>query len=521
MTSNGHESSKFYRGGKWVKQTLSQSSFQYTVWALIVCGGGLLRAVLALPQNAFSYDQAVHGEKIVGILEGNFPATGSPVSAAGFELLPLQYYFFAPFSVFGRHPFFLALPNILLTTGSIALLMILVRRIFAYRGTVVSWFYSAAAGIWWALFYWDVWFATFEWNPNGIPFFVLLSLLLVDTALKEESSKTTKRICFAGLGFSIAMFASMHSTTLFAMPVAIGVFLVWYAATTRLWQDVLWAALAFVLSLIPYWKWELQNDWTNTAGILSAVSGSSGGETYSILERVNRMVFSYIEIGPMLYFDSGLVELGQVFVAAVTILAIVVYRGNKKIWNMYLLMAGVSLLVAGSYFGDTHIHYKGVFWPLPIICTLVCIDYFWHRRAAQKYKSLAGILILIALAGVSLGQHVWYDVELLLSSFGQERRIGASDYIEAYKQVPEASTICFERRQEFELVMHRYLDEQITNKDLVLATDCSSGDFAVITKTYFYRFKEPSAELRTVYGRIPGEASINYETDAFWLVQFD
>ena len=136
--------------------------------------------VLTIPSNSISSDQEDAIRIAKDILQGNFPLHGYKHSN-GMYSFPAFYYFVSPLVYISDEPIFLY--------GSVAFLyiigvLLLANYIYKKFGCFESIFFLLFS----ATHVWSLFFASYFWNPNYIPFFMCLFILSLAKQINEESS---------------------------------------------------------------------------------------------------------------------------------------------------------------------------------------------------------------------------------------------------------------------------------------------------------------------------------------------
>ena len=140
----------------------------------------LLYYTLTIPSNSIWEDQIQAINIAKDILEGNFPLHGYKHSN-GMYSFPAFYYFVAPLVYISDEPMFLY--------GSVAFLYILGVLLLAnYTYNKFGFFESSLFLFFSATHVWSLFFASYFWNPNYIPFFMCLFLLSLAKQINEGSS---------------------------------------------------------------------------------------------------------------------------------------------------------------------------------------------------------------------------------------------------------------------------------------------------------------------------------------------
>ena len=140
----------------------------------------LLYYTLTIPSNSIWEDQILAINIAKDILEGNFPLHGYKHSN-GMYSFPAFYYFVAPLVYISDEPMFLY--------GSVAFLYILGVLLLAnYTYNKFGFFESSLFLFFSATHVWSLFFTSFFWNPNYIPFFMSLFIIFLSKQINERSS---------------------------------------------------------------------------------------------------------------------------------------------------------------------------------------------------------------------------------------------------------------------------------------------------------------------------------------------
>ena len=147
---------------------------------LLFFGCSLLYFTLSIPSNSISWDQEEAIRIAKDILQGNFPLHGYKHSN-GMYSFPAFYYFVSPLVYISDEPMFLY--------GSVAFLyiigvLLLANYIYKKFGCFECIFFLLFS----ATHVWSLFFASYFWNPNYIPFFMCLFILSLAKQINEGSS---------------------------------------------------------------------------------------------------------------------------------------------------------------------------------------------------------------------------------------------------------------------------------------------------------------------------------------------
>ena len=140
----------------------------------------LLYFTLSIPSNSISWDQEEAIRIAKDILQGNFPLHGYKHSN-GMYSFPAFYYFVSPLVYISDEPMFLY--------GSVAFLYIIGVLLLAnYIYKKFGFFECIFLLLFSATHVWSLFFASYFWNPNYIPFFMCLFILALAKQINEGLS---------------------------------------------------------------------------------------------------------------------------------------------------------------------------------------------------------------------------------------------------------------------------------------------------------------------------------------------
>jgi len=140
----------------------------------------LLYYTLTIPSNSIWEDQILAINIAKDILEGNFPLHGYKHSN-GMYTFPAFYYFVSPLVYISDEPMFLYGSVALLYIIGVLLLANYIYKKFGCFECIVFLLFSATH-------VWSLFFASYFWNPNYIPFFMCLFILSLAKQINEGSS---------------------------------------------------------------------------------------------------------------------------------------------------------------------------------------------------------------------------------------------------------------------------------------------------------------------------------------------
>lgn len=442
----------------------------------------------------FYYDQVRDAELYLKMWQGNIPNLGPGASVGGYKLLPLYYYLVFPATVLGADPVFQVLPNAILSFLSIPLLMFLIYQLLEKVETSKRLFLSALAGFWYSVLFVEIFINTYHWNPGPIPFFFMAFILLFKWQLEAKLSAKIQVVLWSLYGVVLAILASLHSTTLFVMPVVFVassiLFVVRNRRNPRKCLLPLLSVASATIALTSYWRGEISRGWTNTKGIITKItSASSDTETRNIFERIGKAFSTFIELCQQAYF-SGFTwwqtTLSIAFFSLLLIVAIATYkkyRGNPTITVFIAFTWLVYIYAASNFWGLSVIHNKFIILFAPILITVVAIASLDVTRLTQRIAiALLGFFILISIV-----VNLHWDFQLFAAKYSSTRAISTQDIVEIFQKIPKQSTVCdLKAKSGWQLFniayAYQYLDRNLAKNNLQFTKECQSGNYALQPK---------------------------------------
>lgn len=253
---------------------------------LIILIGASLRLYKFHNFVRFNSDQ-VRDSKIVDkmIEEKDFPLLGPPAASTQFKLGPAYYYMeYLSSLIFGNNPSGVAFFVVILSIFSIPLLFVFLRYYFFEDLSLFLTFLYAVS-------FYAIKYSRFTWNPNVIPFFLLIFLiLLLKLSLKKELDKKFLRL-FLLIGIVIGISIQLHTILMALMPLMFfSVCIYLYFKTKNIKSTVsgfILAVFAAFLLNIPVFVYDLKNDGKNFKAFFS-VAQNRTGENVSVSEKFSK-----------------------------------------------------------------------------------------------------------------------------------------------------------------------------------------------------------------------------------------
>ncbi|MEI7621384.1 MAG: glycosyltransferase family 39 protein, partial [Candidatus Moraniibacteriota bacterium] len=219
----------------------------------------------------FGNDQTRDAFLIENVVKNNapWPLIGSSMGNTGFLLGPAYYYFqIISVKLFGIGPEKLAYPDLLFNLLAIPLLYFLLKRFFS-KNLALS-----LTGLY-GLSYYAIEYSRFAWNPNPIPFFVMLFLLSLWEFL--ISAEKTKWHWVILLGIATGIGSQLHAILLLVMVGVLGVvFIFLMKKSWRTWSRWLLIFLIVIIANAGQIIYEKQNNFKNSRLFLASFADKSG-----------------------------------------------------------------------------------------------------------------------------------------------------------------------------------------------------------------------------------------------------
>lgn len=262
---------------------ITQKQLLIAIMVVVFALGIFLRSYNFAPWLHFELDQSRDAMVVDSALDngiGELPLLGPKAAGTYLRLGPIFYYFqYLGGVMFGQTPEAYAYPTMFFSILSIPLLYLFLRRIFdkwlSLGLTAVS---SASIFL--------VMYGRFAWNPNAIPFFVLLTFYaLLRAASKEEKRPGLWLIVCAG---ALAIATQLHFLVFITLPLAVVVFLLIKRPKIN-WKGWLGSVAIFLFIYTPVILNDFQTRGANTKEFFKAITEkSSKGESHTLADKIMR-----------------------------------------------------------------------------------------------------------------------------------------------------------------------------------------------------------------------------------------
>jgi 4-amino-4-deoxy-L-arabinose transferase-like glycosyltransferase len=378
------------------------------------------------------------------VTSGWLPLTGTRASLGNFNPPFVMYLFMLPASL-SSNPLWGQVLVALVNTAAVLLTYFFVRRYYGrLAGTIAALLYSTSAGAWT--------FSRNIWNPNFLPFFVMLFIFMLFRGVVERR----KGWLFWAI-LLMGVLYQFHGSALYLLiPLAAAVF---FAYKTIRLRDIALSIVALLLLFAPYIIWEFHVHFVDITLLFSSI----GQQVQIDTEALHFYLFfihptltnPYLDLGARIrdthlllpddqsilihshlltlllgaYLLSILLLLGGIFIAVVQIFSVhaasatepkkgiiarwwTEFQANPSRQGLVLLLLWqiAPLLLLTRHSIVLFVHYFIFFLPGQFILMALCVVQIialarqirpsWERIARYGASTLAALVILAQLIGL-------------------------------------------------------------------------------------------------------------------------
>lgn len=432
---------------------------------------------------------------LMDMWQGKFPHLGGAGAGGAyhFSVPNLYAYLVFPFTVLGADPAFQALANGFFSFLSILLLMHLVYQLLENVDAPKRLLLAGLAGFWYSSIFADYFISNFTWGPSPIPFFILVLALLYKFQVETNKSLLHQAVSWTIYGIVLAILVSLHTTTLFVVPVVFIVSSLWFVYKNR--RNLkkcllpLLACISANIALLLYWKLEIARHFINTRQIFSLITGSGvpNGQMADFFDRLFRVLYEYVFLGNQVYFLSdgySLVSLllSIIFLSLTLYYGIVKFKGNKAIFG-FLGLTWLIFLCSSFYYREEyfHTHRKIIIWFAPMLMAVSSLAYLDFSKIKGKVISVFLTILII----FSIGTNLRFDFRYLCNKYGPTRLLSVADVVNIFNKLPAGSTIFYPEKENWKRRTHNqydYIDTYMTKRGFKIVSACESGSYMIQPK---------------------------------------
>ena len=471
----------------------------------IGCLGFVTRIVWTLQNhNNFLLEQANYAFVLNDIASGKLIPYGPP-SSVGLHSIPSGYYYLMYlFSFWTTDPTYQILSNSVFSLLTIPLFGYLVWRAFGRQ------WLGLLASFLWSIFGCDIFFAGFVWNPNSVNFWWMAMLVLFDLIIFRSLTKPYQVLIWVSVGICIGILISLHSSTLFIIPIIFGLNFGYYIYqlyikqqvkqpvkilsfikqnVAKLFTNFSLVTLGLVLSCLPYFIAESQVGFGNFIKIIQTLKNQAGA-THSLLEKINHIFDPINSLVYKVYFPSQNSSIAFMLLLVLTVVfGIYFYCGKKFYLYNYLVITALFLLASNSYWGEFHMHYLVLVWSVPLFFGLSLL-YSQFNKSTQSIQNLIQKIICVSLILCFFGLFTFKNLKVMSiiyhTKYDSNRSVSVDDLRLALSKIPDnpnnafinISTVC---SQDYYQSLN-YINQTETHKNLKLTKECKDSNYEFMQK---------------------------------------
>lgn len=260
----------------------STKQLSWILLIAIVAFGFFLRAYHFSPWLHFELDQARDARVVDHALNGGLgelTLLGPKAGGTFLRLAPGFYYLqYLSGLVFGGTPTGIALIVMLLSVASVPIFYLFIRRYFSVTLALSLTLLLAVSAFF-------VMYGRFAWNPNILPFFLILGLYALLRAVDAVEEHAERWFLVAVASLTLATHA--HFLAFLAIPVIVGVFLL-IKRPRFAFRSWLGAIMIVGILYLPMVLNEIETKGSNMKEFFAAVSEKSTKEDHSLAEKFLR-----------------------------------------------------------------------------------------------------------------------------------------------------------------------------------------------------------------------------------------
>jgi len=397
-----------------VKKLLTLNNF---ILLAILLFAAFMRLYRIADYMTFLGDEGRDMLVVYNILHGHPTLLGPTASVGGFFLGPIYYYFMTPFvSLFNYNPVGPAVMVALFGIATVWLVNFVAGKFFNKSvGLIASSLYAISPLV--------VAYSRSSWNPNPMPFFILLLLFCL---YKGIDGKKWYFVFISGILFGIAM--QLHYLTTFVGVIA-GLYIIIsalydflsrkFSLVKSVFHSILnfvFYFLGFVIGWSPFLLFEIRHDFSNIKSIIGFIFQSKDtGASMHFWSTVSEVFFRLFGRLVTYFPDPVTVNIHThlnfaVWYYATLILAFLCsgflvfwllksIKDRTKFLQFLLLFLWlfVGIFLFGFYKKQIYDYYFAFLFPLPFILTGAFLNFIYQKNNLFKFLSVTIFVILIAL----------------------------------------------------------------------------------------------------------------------------
>ncbi len=324
------------------------------------------------------------------IVDHKFTLLGPTASVGGFFLGPIYYYFMVPaLWISGLNPVGPAIMVALFGVATIFLVYVLGKTFFDKKAGLIAAALFALSPV-------VINYSHSSWNPNIVPFFASLLVLLLykwnEIIQQKMSSRAKSDLAWRSIQFGrlLRHYVPRNDITMLFLTGAImgiglqlhylfsflGVFSLIYLIIIRKkinWKELGIVFMGFIVLYSPFILFELRHNFTNTQMILKFVftSSDTGFSLYNFFHNIFDIIWR-------LFFRLVADNNNILSIVVLLVSGLGILKTKNK---LLLLWLAVPLILFGFYKKPIYDYYFGIFFPVPFLLFGWGISNLLNRKA--------------------------------------------------------------------------------------------------------------------------------------------
>lgn len=347
------------------------------------------------------------------IVEHKWTLLGPNASVGGFFTGPIYYYFILPFLwAFNLDPVGPVYLSAFFGVLTVLLTFVFCRIFFNDRTGLIAAFFVAISPK-------MIEISRYSWNPNPMPFFSLLTIILFYLSVLRRN------LFFTLLsGISLGILFQLHYIDLVFVPIIYLAVVFIYPLKKAIIQ---WAilTLGFIVGDSMFLIFEIRHGFPNLKSVFEFITRR--GQT--VAPRSTNFIWLFQDILKRLYEMTLFVKDQKIYIFIYSSFIAFIYwliktlkdktEKSKAVILLSWLVIGVFGI--GSYQGELHEHYFGYLYPLPFILLGICGSYLLKK----KITTLLFVIGFIFLTYVSIKNlYLWQEPHYMIDQVKEiDRRI--------------------------------------------------------------------------------------------------
>lgn len=337
------------------------------LFVLILAVGIFLRTYHFREWLYFYPDQARDAMITESVISGktDWPTAGAIAASTPFRIGPMYYYFqIVTAKIFGTGPEKMAYPDLFFGILSLPLLYYFLRRYFISHVALLM------MGLY-AISFYAIRYSRFAWNPNPMPFFVMLFLLAMVEFLYAKETTKWRWVFLLGITTGVGM--QLHTILFLLLPaVSFFTFVYLLIKNPRVWKKiVIVLALALILNGAQIMS-EMKTNFSNTRLLFDLSSGASENGGNNFLSHVAQDVLCNAQANT----------------------AILSSLGDKDECNFMINLTRIKKKLS-QFDSEAGIFLIGVLASLMFsVCGLILLFRYFRQETREREKYFLGIILL-------------------------------------------------------------------------------------------------------------------------------